>query len=696
MVSRKTKIIRLLIIILLIYLAGWLVFYITAPRSTKKDSVSTTTKTDVVAPAVQLSPSVDLSIAQSTSMQVSVAATDNKDIARVEYRVDGQFVAVSYSSPFSATIDLSSLSAGDHTLTITAYDTAGNASKPEQYKFKVAESNASSDQTTNQDSTHTSSAPKRSVGAAFSSIPNSGGTSTNPLPPNDTTPPTKPTNFIASQSGEHNVQLTWSSATDNVGVSGYQIWRDGQKIATTAAVSYTDDTALPGLTYNYAVLAYDAAGNLSSASQSIAITLADITIFNSSDTPPTTAATDNNGIEVGLRIRPSVNGYITGVRFYKDSGNTGTHTGNLWTTAGVNLGRVTFTNESSTGWQTARFSSPIAVNAGTDYIVSYYAPNGNYAATPSFFTSSYFSSEYLVVASPAETGTASVYDYAASSTFPQSNYQNANYWVDATFSPSMVVSAPDSYTPCPAYPAFPDASCTGVASGSTLIPYQGVLTVNHDNTTLYNLDLTGTINIRANNVSIVNSKIHDSTPGIGVYQGNVTVRNSEFYNLDETAIGYTNWKGYNLNIHNMLGDGVKLGNNVDLEDSYIHDFTPGTGAHSDGGQMQNGSSNIVVRHNSIDNLSGNSALFFAPDLGPDGTGPITIDKNLLGGGGFTLAIVDGNNGQYHQSGYTVTDNHFMRDFAYGPLHINEPLANFDLWSGNVWYDTGEVITNPAT
>ncbi len=688
MVSKKTKNVRLLISLLVIFCVGWLVVAATTSHTNKKDSVSTTTKNNVAPPVVSLSSSVDLSVAQSTSLNVAIDTGDSNNIGKVEYRVDGQLAAVSYASPFSATIDISSLSPGKHELTIIAYDASGNASQPKVYSFNVAakasDASGNTPQTTDQNSSSASLVKK----IAPITTPILGQ-------PSDTTPPTKPTNFTVEQSAEHDVRLTWSAATDNVGVAGYQIWRGGQKLATTTGTSFTDTNALPGDAYSYAVTAYDVAGNVSDSSQPVTVTLADITIFNNTDTPPTTAAADNNGIEVGLRIRPSVDGYITGVRFYKDTGNNGTHVGNLWTTSGTNLGSVTFTNESATGWQAARFNTPVQVTAGTDYIVSYYAPNGNYAATSSFFNSSYFSSQYLVVASPSETGTASVYDYAASPTFPQSNYQNANYWVDATFSPSTVVSAPTSFAACPAYPAFPDATCTGVAPGSTLIPYHGSLTITHDNMTLYNMDVTGTVNVRANNVTIENSKIHDSTPGIGVYSGDATIRNSEFYNIDETAVGYTNWKGYNLNIHDMLGDGVKLGDNTDLEDSYIHNFTPGTGSHSDGGQMQNGSSNIIVRHNNINGLGGNSALFFAPDLGPDGTGPITIDKNLLDGGGFTLAIVDGNNGQYHQAGYTVTNNHFLRDFAYGPLHINEPLANFDSWSGNVWDDTGEIIPNPA-
>ena len=67
------------------------------------------------------------------------------------------------------------------------------------------------------------------------------------------------------------------------------------------------------------------------------------------------------------------------MRFYKGANNTGTHVGKLWTSTGTLLGQVTFIDETATGWQQALFSSPIAIDANTTYVVSYFAPNGGYA-----------------------------------------------------------------------------------------------------------------------------------------------------------------------------------------------------------------------------------------------------------------------------------------------------------------------------
>ena len=61
------------------------------------------------------------------------------------------------------------------------------------------------------------------------------------------------------------MDLTWSASLDNVGVTGYRVYRGGQQIASRGATtSYTDTSRPPG-TYSYTVRAEDAAGNVSDA-----------------------------------------------------------------------------------------------------------------------------------------------------------------------------------------------------------------------------------------------------------------------------------------------------------------------------------------------------------------------------------------------------------------------------------------------
>ena len=58
----------------------------------------------------------------------------------------------------------------------------------------------------------------------------------------------------------------------------------------------------------------------------------------------------------------------------------------MWSAAGARLATGTFTGESAPGLADAYFATPVAVTAGTTYVVSYYAPNGHYAADGGYFT----------------------------------------------------------------------------------------------------------------------------------------------------------------------------------------------------------------------------------------------------------------------------------------------------------------------
>ena len=105
---------------------------------------------------------------------------------------------------------------------------------------------------------------------------------------------------------------------------------------------------------------------------------------------------------------------MTGVRFYKGAGNTGSHIGSLWSSTGTLLGRVTFTGETATGWQQASFAAPIVITPGTTYVVSYFAPNGHYAVELDYFALSGFARTPLLAldnstpGGTASTGTARV------------------------------------------------------------------------------------------------------------------------------------------------------------------------------------------------------------------------------------------------------------------------------------------------
>jgi chitinase len=90
----------------------------------------------------------------------------------------------------------------------------------------------------------------------------------------DTTPPSTPGDLHATGTTSSSVSLAWNAATDNVGVTGYDVYRNGTKVGTPSGTSYTDNGLAASTAYTYTVRARDAAGNVSPASASARVTTA--------------------------------------------------------------------------------------------------------------------------------------------------------------------------------------------------------------------------------------------------------------------------------------------------------------------------------------------------------------------------------------------------------------------------------------
>jgi chitodextrinase len=89
----------------------------------------------------------------------------------------------------------------------------------------------------------------------------------------DKTPPSQPQNLTATATSRTQVQLSWAESTDNVGVTAYDVYRNGSLIASTPPpAGYFDQTVQPGTTYSYYVVARDAAGNASQPSNTATVT----------------------------------------------------------------------------------------------------------------------------------------------------------------------------------------------------------------------------------------------------------------------------------------------------------------------------------------------------------------------------------------------------------------------------------------
>jgi chitodextrinase len=93
-----------------------------------------------------------------------------------------------------------------------------------------------------------------------------------PTPTPDITPPTTPGGLTASAVSEAEIDLSWSASTDDVGVTGYNVYRDGTLVTTTTNTTFADTGRSASTTYSYAVEAFDATGNVSAQATASATT----------------------------------------------------------------------------------------------------------------------------------------------------------------------------------------------------------------------------------------------------------------------------------------------------------------------------------------------------------------------------------------------------------------------------------------
>ena len=201
-------------------------------------------------------------------------------------------------------------------------------------------------------------------------------------------------------------------------------------------------------------------------------------IWSSSIAPGQVDGGDTNAGEYGVRFTSEYSGYVTGIRFYKASTNTGTHIGHLWTNSGTLLASATFTGESASGWQQVNFSNPVAITANTTYVASFFTPTGHYSANAGFFASG-VDNPPLHALADGVSGSDGVYSYGASPSFPTSSFGSSNYWADVVFLPgSSMPGAP------PALLANPGSlSFTGFANQTAPAP-QNVSIYNEGTSTL--------------------------------------------------------------------------------------------------------------------------------------------------------------------------------------------------------------------
>jgi hypothetical protein len=182
---------------------------------------------DTTPPSVSIiSPASGSEFSVGSSVSVSMSASDNVGVSSVKLYANNILKCTDTTSPYSCSFPMIE---GSVELKAIAVDAAGNQSSAvRMIKSKVEVV--------------------------------------------DTQAPTIPANLRISVKGKNNVSLSFSASSDNVGVTGYQIFRDGLLLGSSSSTSYSD-SKVPEGPHSYSVRALDAAGNKSALSGSVSITI---------------------------------------------------------------------------------------------------------------------------------------------------------------------------------------------------------------------------------------------------------------------------------------------------------------------------------------------------------------------------------------------------------------------------------------
>jgi hypothetical protein len=307
-----------------------------------------------------------------------------------------------------------------------------------------------------------------------------------PVTPFTIAPPSAPGNVLASPASGQ-AQVSWSAPSSSGGsaISGYTITpfvggvaQQQVPVPNGSATSAVVTGLTNGTAYTFTVSASNGGGSGPASAASGAVTPAD-TIFDFSGTPQNVDSGDAGSLELGVKFTADTSGFVTGVRFYKATTNTGTHVGQLWSSGGQLLASATFTNETGSGWQTVSFATPVAVSAGATYVASYFDPSGHYSVTSGGLSAAVDNAPLHAPSSGTSSGNG-LFAYSATSTFPGNSYNASNYWVDVIFSTASSVPAPGQVTNVTAT-ALPQAASVswsaptggGPVGSYTVTPYVG-------------------------------------------------------------------------------------------------------------------------------------------------------------------------------------------------------------------------------
>lgn len=236
----------------------------------------------------------------------------------------------------------------------------------------------------------------------------------------------------------------------------------------------------------------------------------------------------------------------------------------------------------------------------------------------------------------------------------------------------------------------PGAHNTGPSDPSLLVP-TGSITADVDGMVIENVDITGTLVVEADNVTIRNFRIDAQGASYGInasWNNNILIEDGEIINAGSAGLMGKNLTARRLNIHHVGKDAMKIHSNSLIEACWVHEIGMSPGAHADANQTRSGS-NITFRGNNFDIPVGvpghlsNACQIIQDEVGPIDN--ILLEGNWFNGGNYTIYLAHEDFGG--PTNCVVRNNRFGRDYQYGTMSAEVPFVA----EGNVWDDTGELL-----
>ncbi len=196
-----------------------------AVGNTNATAVTSVTLADKTPPTVSIT-SPGAGTTQSGTISITANASDNtggSGLAKVEFYINGSLKGTITTAPYALSWDTKLVADGSYSLTAKAYDNATPANVGSSSAVTVNVDNA------------------------------------------DHLPPSTPGNFRSTGTTQTSISLAWNASTDNTGVTGYRIQRNGTTITTVAGLSFNDTGLSVGTNYSYSIVALDGFGNVSPA-----------------------------------------------------------------------------------------------------------------------------------------------------------------------------------------------------------------------------------------------------------------------------------------------------------------------------------------------------------------------------------------------------------------------------------------------